>query len=90
LAVNSSYSQASNVPDINALLRPQRTNPAANPAKVGQTIQTVNPLAYTAALRTRSVLRSTRSAHAPDGTSRANEVTDQITNSHDNPPAEMP
>jgi len=77
---SSSYSKDSNVPDIIALLRPQSTNPVAKPAYVGATIQLLNAAAYTSALATRRPRRPHVSAHAPEGTSKRKELTDQTMN----------
>ena len=62
---------------------PHSTKPAANPAYVGNSTHDANPAPCTRALSTSRWRRSTVSAQAPEGTSRTNPVTDQMTNSDD-------
>ena len=69
------------MPDISALDRPQSTKPSAKPGKLCQVIQTAKPAAYTKAETTSRCLRSKESAQAPDGTSKTNDVADQMMSS---------
>ncbi len=78
------------MPDWIALLRPQRANPAANPTKLGNAVHTENAAARIAALTISSRRRSTRSAHAPEGTSNTNPATDQMRNSAEIWPVDRP
>ena len=78
------------MPDINELESPHRTNPSAKPENVCHVIQVAKPAAYTHAETTSRRRRSKESAQAPDGTSKTNDVADQMISSSEMCEALMP
>ena len=63
-----------------ALLSPHSTKPPANAGYDGTSVHRAKQPPYNPAASTSSTRRDTTSAHAPDGTSSASVVTDQMTN----------